>query len=327
MKKVFLSLIVAMVATISMSAQQIAVVKGDVTKVYTTLKDAIEGAEDGSVVYLPGGTYSIADDVKITKKLNIIGVSHKVNSDNIDGNTTISGNLFFEDGSSRSAIMGCYITGNVNIGNELSPVNHIVIKYCNLNAVLVNNPECVDIEINRNYIRKVSNFGQAHDKITINNNVLYSIESLEGGVIANNIITRNDGKRYSAIIANNTTIIGNIIFVKPGHTIDVDYRIHSGSNCQASNNMTRENWGTDCVVVSEDWSNVFEKNNGISTSSIFHFTENYKDYENKIGIYAGTGFSDGALPPIPYFQSYEVDEQTDAEGKLNIRINVKAVTE
>jgi hypothetical protein len=107
MKKVFLSLIVAMVATISMSAQQIAVVKGDVTKVYTTLKDAIEGAEDGSVVYLPGGGFPIADDIKITKKLTIIGISHTASSDNVDGRTAISGNLFFDEGSSGSALMGC----------------------------------------------------------------------------------------------------------------------------------------------------------------------------------------------------------------------------
>ena len=44
-------------------------------------------------------------------------------------------------------------------------------------------------------------------------------------------------------------------------------------------------------------------------------------------IFGGTGFNKGALPPVPYIQSYEIDEQTDAEGKLNIRINVKAVTE
>ena len=326
MKKVLLQL-VALMATVCVNAQQIAVVNGSATKLYSTLKDAFEGAEDGSVVYLPGGTYSIADDVKITKKLTIVGISHKVNSDNVDGNTTISGNLFFEDGSSRSAIMGCYITGNVNIRSELSPVSHLVIKYCNLNAVLVNNSECADIEISRNYIRKVSNLGKTRDNITINNNVLYSIESLEGGIIANNIITRNDGKWYAAIVANNSTITGNVIFVKPGHTVDVGYDIHSGSNCQISNNMTRQNWGDDCVVVSEDWSKVFEKNNGISTSSIFHFTENYKDYENKIGIYAGKGFSDGALPPVPYIQECDVDEQTDAEGKLRINIKVKAVTE
>ena len=325
MRRFFISWCFALLAIVTVDAQQIAEVSSSgETTMYETLQAAIEGAKDGSMVYLPGGTFAITDDVKITKGMTIIGVSHKVNSANVDGNTTISGNLSFDEGSSNSAIMGCYITGNVNIGSEQSAVSHIVVRYCNLNAVMVKNAQCMDIIVSRNYIRSVSNFGNAHEMISITNNILYSVESLDGGTIANNIITRNDGKRYSDIVANNTTIFGNVIFVRPGHTIDVDYRIHSGSNCQVWNNMTRENWGDDCVVVSEDWSNVFEKNNGISSFSNYHFTEKYKEYENKIGIYAGSGFSDSALPPVPYITEKEIPEQTDASGKLNIKIKVKA---
>ena len=69
------------------------------------------------------------------------------------------------------------------------------------------------------------------------------------------------------------------------------------------------------------------KNNaGVTPSSNYHFKEKYIEYESSY-LYGGTGFSDGALPPIPYFKDIKVDEQTDAEGKLNIRINVKAVTD
>lgn len=55
-------------------------------------------------------------------------------------------------------------------------------------------------------------------------------------------------------------------------------------------------------------------------------TDDFKKCVDK-GIYGGTGFSDGALPPVPYIQECDVDEQTDAEGKLRINIKVKAVKE
>ena len=130
MKKLFLTLIMAVFTTELLQAQQISVVSsGGATTLYQNLKDAIEGADDGSVIYLPGGGFPIADEVKITKKLTIIGIGHKSNNDNVDGITTISGNLYFIEGSSGSAVMGCYLTGGVYIGDGNISVNNILIRY------------------------------------------------------------------------------------------------------------------------------------------------------------------------------------------------------
>ena len=63
---------------------------------------------------------------------------------------------------------------------------------------------------------------------------------------------------------------------------------------------------------------------GISSQSDFHFKDEYKQYENQVGIYAGTGFNDKQLAPVPYIVAKQVDDQTDAQGKLNIRVRVKA---
>ena len=334
MKKVFLSLIVAMVSTISMSAQQIAVVKGDVTKVYTTLKDAIEGADDGSVVYLPGGGFPIADDIKITKKLTIIGISHTASSDNVDGRTAISGNLFFDEGSSGSAFMGCYVSGNVNIGSETSPVNDILLRYNNLNSIQVSNTACRGIEVNQNYIRNTSDFGKSNAMIT--NNIIHSIINLDGGQISNNVITsltslkKGNSTYHYFITAVNSVIIYNVMLAnKIGQGWDyVDYYGTADvTNCEIRGNMLGyQNWGEECVILKTAWNDVFKSHKGVSPESDYHFKDNYKDYESKY-LYGGTGFKEEALPPVPYIQSYEIDEQTDAEGKLNIRINVKAVTE
>ena len=68
MKKLFFSLFFAILATIGLYAQQISVVSpGGATSLYRTLQEAFEGADPGSVIYLPGGTFSIPQ-LSITKK-------------------------------------------------------------------------------------------------------------------------------------------------------------------------------------------------------------------------------------------------------------------
>jgi len=152
MKKLFLTFLFAIVATLTAMAQQISVVSTTgATTLYRTLPEAIKGADPGSVIYLPGGGFSIADSVKITKKLTIIGIGHYVKSGNVDGVTTISGNLFFNAGSSGSAVMGCYITGEIVIG-EGGIVNDLLIKYCNFTNANVKNSLCQRISIIQNYI-------------------------------------------------------------------------------------------------------------------------------------------------------------------------------
>ena len=147
-KRILLAAIAAIMGTAVSVAQQIAVVsESGTTDVYQTLTEAIEGASNGSVIYLPGGGFQIHDSVKITKRLSIIGIGHKAKNENVDGNTTISGNLFFNGGASNSSVIGCYISGNVNIG-ENEAVNNVTVKLCNLNAVNVKNINCTGTLIN-----------------------------------------------------------------------------------------------------------------------------------------------------------------------------------
>lgn len=319
MKRTVLIFMFAMMAMVYSQAQQIAVVtKNGATSVHQTLADAINEADPGSTIYLPGGGFQISDDVKIMKRLSIIGIGHKANSENADGNTVISGNLFFNEGSSNSAIIGCYISGNVNIGDGGASVNNVLIKYCNLNAVVVNNNTCSGTEINQNYIRNSSYFTGASAIMT--NNILHSVGSISGGIIRNNIITSYRWERYGADTAlrdvYNSTIANNII---------INSSIHSGSDCTVYGNMTLSNWGDYYITVS-DWSEVFvDYNNAtISPASDFHFKGDYQQYSD-CGIYGGTEpFSESSLPPVPYIVSKFIPEQTDASGKLNIKIRVKA---
>lgn len=316
MKKFLLSLFVALIAISSVQAQQISVVSpGGATTLHRTFQQAIEGTDPGSIIYLPGGGFNLPDSVKITKKLTIIGIGHYVKSGNVDGVTTISGNLWFNEGSSGSAVMGCYITGDVNIGNDGKSVNDVLIRYCNLNSVQVKNNTCLETIINQNYIRNNSNFSAA--KATVTNNIIHSIYDLDNGKIANNIIANGcpQSGKYPALFYCDQTQIINNIFLQSSLTLVCN-------NCEVTGNMTFN----DSYGENKNWNDFFVNyNNGaISPASDFHFNTANKQYESQVGIYAGTSFNDQQMAPVPYIVAKHVDEQTDASGKLIVKIRVKA---
>lgn len=330
MKKIIFSLCVALLMTISSSAQQISVVSPNgTTTLYRTLQESIENASNGSVIYLPGGGFQISDEVKITnKKLTIIGIGHYANGGNADGVTTISGNLFFNEGSNGSAVIGCYITGNVYIGEGGASVTDVLIRQCNLNSVQVTNNSCIDSEINQSYLRNTSSFnGASVNKIS--NNIIHSLDGINGGVVSNNIFVGHFFEReawdypyhwfeYCAIRANNLIISQNILIGSV-----TGYKQLSGDNCQTSGNL---NWGdTPISFTVDDWNGIFVNYNGgvISPASDFHFTNAYKQYENQVGIYAGTGFNK-QVTSVPYIIYKDVPTETDAQGMLKVRIRVKA---
>lgn len=319
---------VALLVTVTVQAQQIAVVSGDETTMCQTLAEAIEGAKSGSTIYLPGGGFQ-SNNVDIKKKITIIGIGHKVNSENADGNTVISGNINFAEGSDGCSIMGCYISGDVIIGvggDTGTTVNNILIKYCNLHGIQVKNKTCSGTIVNQNYIRSESNF--ALSQVTFNNNICGAITNIEGGIITNNIVADREslsGGLYSAplVKVNNSSISNNIFFVKNAY--DAGFSVSSGGNA-VSDNMGQDNWGDDPVNIgSEAWQDIFVNYNDgkITPASDFHFTENYQKYSG-IGIYGGTGFSDSGMAPVPFIEAKDIPDKTDAAGMLKIKIRVKA---
>ena len=330
-KKLFM-LIVAFVCAATMAAQNIAVVSpSGVTTLYNTFPEAVEGAEDGSVVYLPGGKFSLDYDVNITKKITIFGIGDKFISEYNNGITRIIGNLRLCNGSSGSSLMGCYVDGNVEIGADSTEVDDVIIRYCYIKNLKIKNEHCSEIVINQNYIGWCDSWYAAAE---FTNNVTGSIRGMDGGTIVNNIVTSwsngyefpYGGSFYSQgvfIYCKNCIIANNVILES-----DVSRIGSNTTNCQVSGNMViNKDWGDDCIYLTDVLlTDLFVNNNSssVSTTNNYHFTDEYKQYENQVGIYAGTGFNDKQLTPVPYIVAKQVDEQTDAQGKLNIRVRVKA---
>lgn len=340
--RMILAAVAVLLSVATTTAQQIAVVsESGETAVFQTFQAAIEGAAPGSVIYLPGGGFPISDDVKITKRLTIIGIGHKTNNDNVDGITTISGNIFFNEGSSGSAVMGCYITGNVYIGEDDASVNNALIKFCNLNSVQVRNSNSLLTYVNQNYIRATSDFGNSNAQIT--NNILHSIKNLENGLVSYNIIlgayTYHSGSVFGggsysdvANIGAKTSIIhNNVVNPNVPYSTSQGYGSHTyvyGSSNQCESNLTiKRGFGDFCTVLEvEGWDEVFLNFNGgsINPSSNFHFKEVYQQYESQVGVYAGGVDFDKQTAPVPYIIAKRIAEETDAAGQLKIQVRVKA---
>lgn len=304
MKKSVIFLLAILSSVVTISAQQIAVVNGSgKTTVFDDLNLAITSAEDGCTIYLPGGGFQVKDETKITKRVTIMGIGHKADGDNADGNSIVSGNLNFASGSDGSAVMGVFLSGNVNIGTD-DDVKNILIRYCNVKNIEVKNDSCGGVVVNQNYIRENCHMGGTN--AFVSNNIMNGIDHVNGGQIINNVfggyVRISYGYRSTFYDVNNST---------------VKYNIHAYGWDTCSNNLAQFN------TENSNMASFFVSWKGISTDSDLHFLDTYEGDTNQ-GIYGGTGFSDDCLPPMPRIVSKNIAEQTDAQGKLKVQVIVKS---
>ncbi len=325
--KAKLLFVAALLATVAAKAQNIAVVSpGNETDIYQTLDEAIDNASKGSVIYLPGGGFTISNNTKINKRLTIMGVSHRGDTDNADGATIINGKLQFDRGSSGSAVIGAYISGNV----EIDSVQNITIRKCNAYSIQVKNSGATGLVVNQCYLREDCRFGGCNAKIE--NNIIDMVYGVTGGVIRHNVFTGYkvwDG--YSSTSGQLENINSSII--EDNFFVNWQNGARNISNCVISRNcIGTGSWGsdTDPYVLGEgvSWNDVFKKHKGCTTSSDYDLKGTWGKGEasdgTDIGIFGGSGFDPKALAPIPRIVSKKVDEQTDGTGRLHIEVTVKS---
>lgn len=328
MKKI-LSIVVAFSATIIAMAQNIAVVNpSNSTSIYQTLDEAITNAEDGSIIYIPGGGFKVTDNAKIDKRLTIMGVSHRGDTDNVDGATIISGNLNFIAGSSKSAVIGVYVSGNVNVTDSVAG---FTMRYCNVNSIQVKSSKSDGMVVNQCYVRNNSKFGNCNVKLS--NSIVHSIQNVNGGIIDHNIFTSNidldpnssyNNPLYVLYDVKSSSITYNFL-LNPGNNTHSGEGTYKDHNCAGT-----KSWGDNPLTLPEktNWEAVFKAHKGVTIASDYHLSDTWaasKDPDlTGIGIYGGTGFSDEAVAPIPRIVSKKVAEKTDALGNLEIEVTVKA---
>lgn len=329
-KQAILALIVAIATSVTVHAQTIALHSAtgvQIIKGNTALATAYAAAQSGDTLYLSGGTFtppSVFD-----KKLMIFGAGHYVDSTLATGKTFINGNLTLTENADLFYLEGVEITGTFAITNNHS-VNNVTIKRCKMNGLFT---------VPGNLSTPSHNLALIENVFA---NAIY-LNNAQSAIVSNCIIQINLAWSYGNVIKNNIMLFPDA------------FAIHDGTNNQISNNIFIGG------ALSNGAGNIYNNNlfvvaspqygttptisgnyTGIAQTAIFvNQTGNAFNYEHnyhlqnpttylgtdgtQVGIYGGTfPYKEGAVPTNPHIQVKNIAPKTDANGNLQIQIQVGA---
>jgi hypothetical protein len=341
--KLLLLLAFAILATGNIKAQtSIAIQNNGQAEFFGNFVDALEAAQNGDTIYLPGGNFYIGS-VSIDKKLIIIGAGHYPAYTQATGITSLHGDITLLPGADYTHLQGFYLTSNIRLGNSSGnqEVNNIIITRCNINELRLNydggstQTTSQNIMVLENVIRGQVYGGQAqyvffsknlfgsrivhfNGNATFTNNIFlkqtsswsdYIIGTTQSTSFYNNIFLATNYVVYGSSLAN---IYNNNIFVE-------NFTLPAGST--GANN-----------IVNKPLAEIFIDHTGnvFSYESDFHLAETSGGIgagtdDNDIGIY-GTNFpyKEGAVPFNPYIVSGLISPETDENGNIQVNISVEA---
>ena len=324
MKKL-LTLIVLMVITIGVKSQTLTATlqQGDViTPFYgeNAFIEAYDAAEDGAVITLSVGYFKFKYGSNIEKSLSIIG------SGAFGSDETITYVDILCVRANNVRIEGVYFKNKIemadkdNVMSENTRVRHCYIKELrgnkHSNSII---DQCV---IEGNYV----SWGEYKNFCVKNCIIKYHDGGTGAGTFINNIIykanypdyVKNDMFRNCVIGIENDNhelqspgqYYNNVFFRYDDNLEKRDYvmTITYGNGCVHENNMVTT------------YTNLF--GSGELNLMAFPNTEAKGDDNTKVGPEGGSGFK--LYPSIPRIISKSIDRQTDAEGKINVSIQVAA---
>ncbi|MFD1615762.1 hypothetical protein [Gelatiniphilus marinus] len=299
-------------------------------------QEAYTAAVDGDTIYLPGGTYALPDN--IDKHIVVYGSGHHPDYTAVMGKTILTGYINLYSGAAKSHFEGLSFT-RLYYG---AVADSVVVKRCKLTSVDFGGHASVGTQIIENVIEGIAGTGSVNT------------------VIANNII-KKDGYDVIYNFNNNAWIHNNIIVAK-GHSVNYRnyYMLSNITNCLFDNNIIfNEGNRVDNVLRDNVLNNTFKNNVfngnpnlslntgennffGVASNSFFtNYTGIVFNYEedfhllnpasyigttgNEVGIYGGFAPAKvGMIPTNPHIQLKDIAPATDANGDLQIQIQVEA---
>ncbi|KPA11785.1 cell surface glycoprotein [Candidatus Magnetomorum sp. HK-1] len=296
---------------------------------YKNLQDAHDAANSGDtiLVYPFGGTY---DAITVTKKLRIVGRGwNHLLTKNIA--TTISGTIYFKEGSDGSALEGFRKDFKVYIY-----VDDITIKRNKLHRIYIGGGLSGTVII-QNYF------------VSTNIDTLISVSAFNEVFIANNILIMtwyytSGSSTSKAIYANSDKITINIahnyIFAKQ-HSLLLDEsnyyvtnNIFNGGSISPKSNLGFHNNICNSDQLYTPHGNMINVDmNTVYSGSMYQLKENSPSIGagtngSDIGIYGGsTPFVLGGYPSIPRIVNIEADHLGTKSHGLDVKIKATTVRE
>lgn len=286
----------------------------------TAFKDAVAAADDeGNVITLSEGTFNTGTSsvpMEISKSITIIG----------NGGTTLSAKTslgYLNITGSKVRVESVYIDvvslGEVtDVAFFRSYINRIESTAVHINTLI---DQCeVDydyaIQNGKNYciknsvINRLSYANSPLDLAYIENCIIFSFMSSRGNptvsgpsaIYKNNIILIKE--TYGIILSNPSQAFNNI-FIRP-------------SSCCSLDIMKNNKFGITQKQIFGD-----ERSFSYSMDSMKVVDDTYTGEDGTpVGIFGGTGCS--TIPTNPQITEKVIDSHTDKDGKINVKITVKA---
>jgi hypothetical protein len=334
----------------------IAVETNGTTTFERSLDSAVMHAAAGSTIYIPGGVFTF-NTVNIDKKLTIVGVGHHPDSTLATGQTIISGNVTFVEGSSQSHIEGLYITGNIQVVFQQN-VDDLLIKRCAATDLTGNGSHWSQQDHDSTYshnwqimhsvFRGSINFANLK-AFTFTNNIVKGrlVNAFHGGTLRNNVFLFNSQSERLMDEIRYCSISNNIFF----HSWDISYgpyACYGGYPCGSYENVFLNNSfcmggqstyvenGTASVALNNKYDALPTESLVNATENIFSYAANYHIHPNlnaalvgtdglQLGIYGSNDpYKEGAVPYNPHIQLKNIAPSTSTNGTLQVEIKVNA---
>lgn len=322
------------------------------TSVYNLFQVALDNANAGDYIYLPGGTFSLTSSIK--KKVNIIGAGHYPDSTVCTNRTVIEGNITIGKGANNLLIEGLYVIGNI-IFNPNERSDDVIIRRCNMTSIIIGNiwnradtARCYNPTVIHNVIRSNITFSEAYG-FTIKGNII-SGQAQEciyhPGIFENNVFL-NVGDKVSFSNLRNVTFKNNIFMNNQSlaQTGYASYGYDGSAGSWGINFINNLFVGKDTTisviplsalrvgnVYKVDPTSIFVKQSGTA----FDYTHDYNlistspgknagDDGKDVGVFGSSDpYKKSAVPVNPHIVFKDIPSATLPNGTLQIRFKVSA---
>jgi hypothetical protein len=316
MKAIFFTSAIFFLTVIGLNAQNlIAVQNAGTPSFFLKIADAIESAQDGDTIYLPGGSFG---ECTINKRLHLVGVGHHPDSTKATLMTYIPG-VSFDPGSDGSTLTGIR-TINLSIGNNIDEIKNLIISRCYIGNCYIY-LKCSNITFVQNIIKTVG--GSDNRDISFSNNKIGSLGGFEYCSIRNNIILYISYSITLSVFENN--FIGSTY-----SSYYLQSNIINNNISYSGFDITTQNVGANNLFYQEAGSIFVKEDSDFEYGNDYHLKsgcegKNAGKDGTDMGIYGGTfPWKEGSLPFNPHYQRINISPTTDNNGNLNVNIKVAA---
>ncbi len=297
--------------------------------------NAYNSATDGATIYLSGGSFLVPDT--IAKSITVFGAGHHPEFTGATGQSKLTENVLLAAGASNTYFEGLYLTGKLSFvhGNR---IDDVVVRRCRIDGQIDygSTASRPDFPSNTLFTECVlayrgggHSFGTSRNVI-ITNSILFAtnLAYFNYGILEYSLFLNTGGQVLS--VANHSVVRNCVLAAASAYS--------SGGNNAFLNNVffnvkSMPVPGTN--IFSNNYYDVGRDNFFVDQEgAVFDYTHDYHLQSptqylgtdgTQVGIYGGMHpFKEGSVPMIPHVISKSISHSIDAEGKLQVEIEVSA---